>query len=153
VVTGPPGLGPKLWVEAAQDRPARGVELPVPALDADQVAHYLRCWLRAGRVPDAPPIHLSVDALLLVAHRSGGRPGLIDVIGWNMLALAAATGRPTVTSWHAWAASATTPWPEARPPAQLVPTPPGWPTPDAREVLDGCRRSAGLPSWPEVGSN
>jgi serine/threonine-protein kinase len=149
VVAGPPALGRRLWSEPAAGQPARGVELPVPPLDADQVAHYVRCWLRASRAADTAPIRVSADAMLLVAHRSGGRPGLIDVIGWNMLALAAAAGRPTITSWQAWAASADAPWPEARPPADLVGAPQGWPTPEARIVIDGCRRAAGLPPWPE----
>jgi type II secretory pathway predicted ATPase ExeA len=149
VVAGPPGLGRRLWGEEAPGQPAHAVTLPVPALDAEQVAHYLRYWLRVGRQPGAPAIHLSADALLLVAHRSGGIPGRIDVLGWNMLALAAATGRPTVTSWHAWAARLESPWPEARPPAELVQPPPGWPTPEARAVLNACRRAAGLPPWPE----
>jgi type II secretory pathway predicted ATPase ExeA len=149
VVAGPPGLGQRLWSEPAPGQPARGVEVLVPSLDADQVAHYVRCWLRTGRTPGAAPIRVSADALLLLARRSGGRPGVIDVIGWNMLALAAAAGRPTVTSWQAWAASADGPWPEARPPPGLVGAPTGWPTPEARSVIDGCRQAAGLPPWPE----
>jgi type II secretory pathway predicted ATPase ExeA len=149
VVAGPPGLGGRLAAASAPGQPPPGVELAVPPLDADQVTHYVRCWLRASRSPGAPPIHLSTDALLLVAHRSGGRPGAIDVIAWNMLSLAAAGGRPTVTSWHAWAADPRAPWPEARPPATLVGPPPGWPGPDARDVLDACRRGAGLPAWPK----
>ncbi len=149
VVAGSPGLGRQLSSETNTAQPDRCVELPVPPLDADQVAHYVRSWLQASRGPGAPPIHLSADALLLIAHRSGGRPGAIDVIGWNLLALAAATGRPTVTSWQAWAAGADAPWPEARAPAKLVAAPPGWPTPEARAVIDTCRRSAGLPPWPE----
>jgi serine/threonine protein kinase/type II secretory pathway predicted ATPase ExeA len=148
VVAGAPGLCRQIASEAAMAQPERCVEIPVPPLDADQVAHYVRSWLRACRAPGAPPIHLSADALLLVAHRSGGRPGVIDVIAWNMLALAAASGRPTVTSWQAWAASADAPWPEARAPAKLVAAPPGWPTLEARVVIDTCRRTAGLPPWP-----
>ncbi len=152
VVAGPAGLGRRLASATDPGERAPWVELPVPALDAVQVAHYVRSWLRASRAPDAAPIHLSADALLLAAHRSGGRPGTVDVIGWNMLALAAAAGRPTLTSWHAWAAAAGTPWPEARPPPGLVAMPPGWPTTEARAVIDECRRGAGLPPWPEVGS-
>jgi hypothetical protein len=148
VVAGLPGLCRLLCAEATQAPPERGVELMVPPLDADQVAHYVRGWLRASRAPGAPPIHLSADAMLLLAHRSGGRPGRIDVIAWNMLSLAVAAGRPTVTSWQAWVASADVAWPEARPPANLVVAPPGWPTPEARAVIDACRRSAGLPAWP-----
>ncbi len=149
VVAGAPGLGRRLSSETTPATPDSCVELPVPPLDADQVAHYLRAWLLASRASGAPPIHLSADALLLLAHRSGGRPGVIDVIGSNMLALAAAIGRPTITSWQAWAASAETTWPEARPPAEQVAAPPGWPTPEARVVIDTCRRNAGLPPWPE----
>jgi serine/threonine-protein kinase len=149
LVAGPPGLGQRLWIEAAPGQPSPGVEVPVPPLDADQVAQYVRRWLDTGRRPGAPPIRVSTDALLLVAHRSGGRPGPIDVIGWNMLALAAAARRPTVTSWQAWAASAEAPWPEARPPHGLIQVPGGWPSPEARQVIDGCRRGAGLPPWPE----
>jgi len=148
VVTGPPGLGRLLASEGASGHPERASELTVPALDADQVAHYFRSWLRASRPPDAPALHLSADALLLLAHRSEGRPGLIDTIGWNMLALAAASGRPTITSWQAWAAVASAPWPEARAPAGLKSPPPEWPTPEVRTMLDLCRRKAGLPPWP-----
>ena len=148
VVAGPPGLGALLAPASAAGQPERPAELAVPALDADQAAHYFRSWLRASRDPDAIALHLSADALLLLAHRSGGRPGLIDVIGWNMLALAAATGRPTITSWHAWAASADGQWPDARPPAALVTPPSDWPTTEARSILDLCRIRAGLPPWP-----
>jgi serine/threonine-protein kinase len=148
VVAGPPGLGQRLQSEAAPGRPPGVIEVAVPPLDAVQVGHYVRGWLRAARPAEAPPIHLSADATLLVAHRSGGRPRVIDVIGWNMLALAAAAGRPTLTSWQAWAADAEARWPEARPPPELVPAPPGWPSPEARSVLDACRLRAGLPPWP-----
>jgi len=148
LVTGPPGLIELLAPPNVAGLPGRATEVEVPALDADQVAHYFRSWLRATRPPDAPTLHLSTDALLLLASRSGGRPGLIDTIGWNMLALAAAGGRPTVTSWHAWAAGADAPWPEARAPAGLVSPPLEWPTGEARQLLDLCRKRAGLPPWP-----
>lgn len=149
VVAGAPGLGALLAPGGVAGQPERASELSVPPLDADQVAHYFRSWLRATRAPDAAALHLSADAMLLLAHRSGGRPGLIDILGWNMLALAAAAGRPTVTSWHAWEASIDGPWPGATPPpsARLAP-PRDWPTSEARAVLDSCRTRAGLPPWP-----
>lgn len=149
VVTGPPGLSGKLIPEHPQNQADRISELVVPPLDADQVTHYLRSWLVATRAPDAAAIHLSADAMLLLAHRSGGRPGRVDTLAWNMLALAAGVGRPTLTSWHAWAAGAEVPWVDALPPEATSLPPLEWPTPEARRLIDQCRKMAGLPPWPD----
>jgi type II secretory pathway predicted ATPase ExeA len=149
VVTGPAGLGRLLAPESSPDQPERSIELTVPSLDADQVTHYLRSWLKATRAPDAPALHLSADAMLLLAHRSGGRPGLVGTLAWNMLALAAASGRPTLTSWHAWTAGADRPWTDAIPPEATTLPPLEWPNPEARQLLNQCRKVAGLPPWPD----
>jgi hypothetical protein len=149
VVTGPTGLAGLLIPERPRNQADRITELTVPPLDAGQVANYVRCWLKATRAPEAAAIHLSADAMLLLAHRSGGRPGQVDTLAWNMLALAAGGGRPTLTSWHAWAASAEAPWTDASPPEATSMPPLEWPNPEARRVLDQCRKVAGLPPWPD----
>jgi hypothetical protein len=149
VVTGPAGLARLIAPEHPSGQPDRISELVVPPLDADQVTHYLRSWLKATRAPNAAALHLSTDAMLLLAHRSGGRPGQIDTLAWNMLALAAAAGRPTLTSWHAWAAGLEAPWPDAIAPEATTLPPLEWPNPEARRLIDRCRKLADLPPWPD----
>ncbi len=120
-------------------------ELTVPPLDGAQVAAYVSSWLRATRSPGAPPLVISPDALLLVAHRARGRLGAVNCIAENMLILAASEGRRVVSSWDAWAASADERWSGVLPVDALPRRPSIWPTKEAIEQLDACRAAAGLP--------
>jgi type II secretory pathway predicted ATPase ExeA len=145
LVTGDPGLAGQL-PRAGPGQP-EAVEVAVPALDHDQVGHYVRSWLAACRPASARPVHFSTDALLLLAHRAAGRPGAINALCWNMLALAASQRSMAVTSWHAWFAGSEARWTGAKPPASLRASG-TWPTPEALAVLDACRAAAGLAPWP-----
>jgi type II secretory pathway predicted ATPase ExeA len=145
LLTGAPGLASHL--PGAGPREPGALELAIPPLDRRQVDAYLRAWLAAARSPGARPVHLSTDALLLLERRSGGAIGALNVLAWNMLALAAPQRAAVLTSWHAWSAAADARWNEARPPGEVVPASP-WPTPEALLAIDEGRRAAGLPPWP-----
>jgi len=145
------GGGPGLVAALAQGIEFRGrppVEVPLPVLDHDQVAHYVRAWLQASRPAAAPPIVFSPDALLLVAQRSAGVLDRLNLLAENMLVLAAVGRQRTLTSWHAWAASDRERWAESWRTAALPARPIRWPTREAAEVIAACRRAAGLPPWP-----
>jgi hypothetical protein len=147
LLAGPPGL-PAALARAVDLRDRPPVEVALPPLDADQVAHYVRAWLAATRPAGAPPIVFSPDALLLLARRSEGVLERIGRLAENMLVLAAAGRQRTITSWHAWAASERDRWADAGPAPALPPRPGGWPPPEVVGVIDECRRSAGLSPWP-----
>ncbi len=142
---GAPGL-----VEAVGRAAFRGERVPeiaVPPLDGQQISRYVRTWLDAALAPDAPPIIVTPDALLLLALRSEGALERVNCIGANMLLLAAAERRRTLSSWHAWIASDRERWSET--PALLLPRrPKSWPPPEVVDVIDACRRAAGMPPWP-----
>ena len=139
---------PGLLVRAGLDPAGCPVEeVPVAALAPEQVSGYVLSWLSAALDPQAPPLLFSPDALLLLASRSAGVPGRIDRIVENMLALAAAEGRRTLTSFHAWVAPEGARWAGA-PRAALPRRPARWPTAEAREAIDACRRAAGRRPWP-----
>jgi len=145
------GGGPELAGALTQGIDFRGrppVEIPLPVLDHDQVAHYVRSWLQATRPAAGPPVVFSPDALLLLAHRSGGLLGRLNRLAENMLVLAAARRQRTLTTWHAWAASDRERWAEAGRPASLPVRPAQWPGREVIDVIDACRRTAGLPPWP-----
>jgi len=122
-------------------------ELPVPPLDRVQVAAHVRGWIEATLAPDAPPVIYSPDALLLLALRSEGALERVNCIAENMLVLAAAGGARALSSWHAWTASDGERWSHASPP-ELPRRPERWPPPEVIDVIDACRRGAGLPPWP-----
>lgn len=147
LLCGEPGLAEalaRLGDELGDRRPAVGV---IPPLDHDQVADYVRSWMRAVLPPGAPSLIITPDALLLLAWRSGGVLERINMLAENMLLLAAAERRRTVTSWDAWAATDRERWYDA--PRPVLPTRvAGWPWGDAVAALDACRRAAGLPPWP-----
>ena len=109
----------------------------------------MRGWLDATLAKRAPPIVVSRDALLLLALRSEGALDRIDYICENMLVLAASERRRTLCSWHAWTASDVERW-AARPPTALPRRPAGWPPPEVADVIDVCRRGAGMPPWPRI---
>jgi type II secretory pathway predicted ATPase ExeA len=148
LLCGEPGVVDAMARAGADLRGRRPAEVTLPALDPDQVAHYVRAWLRATRPEGAPPLVFSQDALLLLALRSQGVLQRIDRLASNMLVLAAAERRRTVTSWHAWAASDREPWYGPRLPEGLPARPPAWPPAEAIRALDLCRQAAGLPPWP-----
>jgi hypothetical protein len=108
----------------------------------------VRAWLSATRPAAAPPIVFSPDALLLLAHRSGGRLDRLNVLAENMLVLAAAARQRTLTTWHAWAASDRERWTEVEGGPSLPVRPAQWPARQVVGVIDDCRRAAGLPPWP-----
>ena len=66
-----------------------------------------------------------------------------------MLVLAEAEGRRTLGSWHAWAASDHERWATA-PPVEWPARPDRWPPPEVADVIDACRRGAGMPPWPRI---
>ncbi|MFL5261568.1 MAG: protein kinase domain-containing protein [Anaeromyxobacteraceae bacterium] len=123
-------------------------EIALPPLATEDVGAYVDAWVRATRPADAPPIFVSPDARLLMAHRSEGLPGRLDVLAENMLLLAAAGRLRTLSSWHACAACDRERW-TGRPPSALPRRPPGWPPSDVVALIDSCRRGAGLPPWPK----
>jgi type II secretory pathway predicted ATPase ExeA len=146
LAVGAPGLGAAL-VRAGVQLPGGVPELDIPPLGRDQVLAYARSWLAATRAASAPLLLLSPDALLLVAMRSGGALGRINRIAENMLLLAAADGRRTVTSFHAWSASDRERW-SVKPPAELPRPPADWPSPGVRGAIDACRRASGTRPYP-----
>jgi hypothetical protein len=89
------------------------------------------------------------DAILLLALRSEGALERVDCIAENMLLLAASERRRTLCSWHAWAAPDRERW-AAAPSAALPRRPRSWPPPEAADVIDACRRGAGMPPWPRA---
>jgi type II secretory pathway predicted ATPase ExeA len=149
LLCGEPGLMDALARTGVDLRGQRPAEVALPPLDADQVASFVRSWLRATRPREAQPLVVSQDALLLLARRSEGLMLRIGTLAENMLVLAAAEKRRTVTAWHAWAASDRERW-SGRPAASLPIRPAEWPTREALEVLDACRKAAGLPPWPRM---
>jgi hypothetical protein len=127
-------------------------EIQVRPLDREEVAGYVRGWLEATLAPRAPRVIASPDALLLLALRSEGALGRLDRIAQNMLMLAAAERGRILSSWHAWAAPDQELWSEMRPPPALPRRPDAWPPPEVIDVIDACRRGAGMPPYPRVSS-
>ena len=148
LLAGPPGLSRDLPPPDGPAAVAAPRELSIPALDREQVARYVHRWLAASRAVETPPILFTPDALLLLRLRSRGVAGRVGVLAENMLLLAAAEGRRTVSSWHAWAASDRERWCDTRAVDALPSRPAAWPSPDVLDVIDACRRGAGMPPWP-----
>jgi serine/threonine protein kinase len=111
---------------------------------------YVRSWIDATLAPGSPPIVVSPDAALLLALRADGSLERLHCVAENMLVLAAVEGRRALTSWHAWAASDQERWVDRRTPPPLPRRPEPWPPPEVADVIDACRRGAGLPPWPRV---
>ena len=152
VLSGEPGLAGALAASGVDFRDERAVELELPALGPEQVADYVRAWIGWAQAPGAPAVILSPDAVRLLAWRSQGIPARVNVLAENMLLLAAAHGERTLSSWHAWTASERERWSGTLPLARLPRRAGAWPTPEAQEAIDACRRAAGLPPWPRGGS-
>jgi len=147
VLGGEAGIVPALSRAGVDFPGGRATEIAVPPLPPKATAPYLRGWLDAALGRRAPPILVSPDAALLVSHRSEGAIERVNCIAENMLVLAAAGKGRVLTSWHAWAASDSERWAEARSPA-LPRRPQTWPSPEIIDVIDACRRAAGMPPWP-----
>jgi type II secretory pathway predicted ATPase ExeA len=126
-------------------------EIAVPPLDRLQLAAYLQSWIKVARPPNAPPILMTPDAVLLLTLRSEGALPRVNRIAENMLLLAAAERRRILTSWHAWTASDQERRAENNTPVALPQRPNHWPPTEVIDVIDSCRRSAGLPPWPREG--
>jgi hypothetical protein len=126
------------------------ISAPPANAGTEELDAYFRSWIGATLAPGAPRIIVSRDALLLVALRSYGALDRINCIAENMLVLAAAERRRTLCSWHAWAASDEERWAEKRPPPALPRRPEAWPPPEVADVIDACRRGAGMPPWPRI---
>jgi type II secretory pathway predicted ATPase ExeA len=145
VLVGSPGLSERMHRAGLRIGGGSLREICVPPLDGAQVAAYVASWLRAARAPDASPLLISPDALLLVAHRARGLLSAINCIAENMLILAASEGRRVVSSWEAWAAPMDERWSGALSTEALPRRPSTWPTKEAIAQLDACRAAAGLP--------
>ena len=150
LVVGAPGLASAL-VRAGLELDGGTVpEVEIPPLRREQVLSYVQGWVAATLDGRAPPLLFSPDALLLVALRSAGNPGRINRIAENMLVLAAARGRRTLTTFEAWTAPDRERW--AVLPASALPRrPAGWPPPEVLSAIDACRRSCGMQPWPRSG--
>ena len=149
LLAGGTGMAEALTRAGVDFRGGPMTEVALPPLDREQIARYVRAWLQAALAPSAPPVIVSPDALLLLALRSAGGLARINCIAENMLALAAAERRRTLSSWHAWAASDRESWSASR---ALPRRPEPWPPPEVVDVIDACRRSAGVPPWPRAAS-
>src|SRR6185369_706135 len=114
---------------------AASAVVAIPALPPRQVVTYIDCWLRATRSPDAPPLVVTIDAALIIGHRTGGNLERINALAREMIA----NGGPVVTSWDDWTAQ-TDAANLGAPPVR----PPGWPTPEALHLINQCRAAAGL---------
>ena len=149
VLAGAPGLPEEIERSGIAARDGRVPEVKLPPLEREQIEAYVGRWIDATLSPSVPPLVVSRDAALLVALRSEGALDRIDHLCENMLVLAASEQRRTLSSWHAWAASDRERWASRAPPALPV-RPDGWPPPEVADVLDACRRGAGMPPWPRV---
>jgi hypothetical protein len=149
LLSGAPGVVDGLSRAGLDFRGERVPEIPVAPLDRDQIPRHLRSWLEATLAPSAPPIIVTPDALLLLALRSEGALERVNCIAENMLLLAAAQRRRTLCSWHAWTASDRERWSATRG-AVLPARPSQWPPPEVVDVIDACRRAAGMPPWPRA---
>lgn len=149
VLSGAPGLAATLERCRVTPGDARVPELQLPALERDDIASYVRGSIDASLAPRSPPLVLSRDAVLLVALRSEGALDRIDHLCENMLVLAAAERRRVVGAWDAWAASDQERW-ATRAPPELPRRPTHWPPPEVADVIDACRRGAGMPPWPRA---
>jgi hypothetical protein len=111
----------------------------------------VRSWLGATLEPLTAPVLVTPDALLLVGHRTQGAHERVNRLLHNMAWLAAAEGRRTLSSWHAWVAPDGDRRLEPGDAWELPRRPRPWPPPDVVAVIDACRRAAGMPPWPRDG--
>jgi hypothetical protein len=114
---------------------AAGTVIAVPPLSPPQTGKYIDSWLSATRSPVAPPLIVTVDAALIVGHRTGGNLERINALVRGMIASCG----PVLTSWGAWTVSGETAGAISPPVRPAV-----WPTPEVLEVINRCRKAAGL---------
>jgi serine/threonine-protein kinase len=145
VLAGPPGLAAAVG-RAGAGGEAQVAEVALPAPSRADLEAWVRAGIDAALAPRAGPILLTRDAALLLALRAEGRLERAEALAENMLALAAAEGRRVLSSWHAWAAPDGARLAESGGPLPRRPEP--WPSPEVADVLDACRRAAGMPPWP-----
>jgi type II secretory pathway predicted ATPase ExeA len=148
LLAGAPGIADDLARAGVDLAGERVPEVPIAPLDGEQLPRHLRGWLEATLARSAPPVIVTPDALLLLELRSGGALERVNCIAENMLCLAAAEGRRILSSWHAWSASDRERWAERR--SALPRRPASWPPPEVVDVIDACRRAAGMPPWPRA---
>jgi len=149
LLAGPTGLAAALHRSGLD--PGEPVdEVVLPPLDPEQIGPYVRGWIAATLAPGALPILISRDALLLLALRTQGALERIDCLAENMLVLAATERSRTLCTWHAWTASDLERWAESPPTASRPRRPVPWPPPEVADVIDACRRGAGMPPWPRT---
>jgi serine/threonine-protein kinase len=149
VLAGAPGLAAAAERCRLVHQGARVPEVALTPVEREEVEAYVRAWLDATLAPAAPPLIFSRDALLLLALRTEGAIDRVDHVCENMLVLAAAERRRTIGSWHAWTAPDRERW-ATSPPATWPLRPERWPPPEVADVLDACRRGAGMPPWPRI---
>ena len=149
LLTGASGLAAALERCRIAPGDERVPELSLPALERDDIERYVRGWIDATLAKRAGPILASRDAILLLTLRSEGALDRIDCLCENMLVLAASERRRTLCSWHAWTASDVERW-ATRPLDALPRRPAAWPPPEVADVIDVCRRGAGMPPWPRI---
>jgi len=149
VLAGAPGLAHAAERCRVVHEGARVPEVALTPIERDEVDAYVRAWLDATLSPTAPPVLVSRDAILLLSLRTEGALDRIDHVCENMLVLAAAEQRRTIGSWHAWTAPDHERW-ATSPPASWPARPARWPPPEVADVLDACRRGAGMPPFPRI---
>jgi serine/threonine protein kinase len=130
--------------------PAAAISTAARHATVEELDAYVRSWIAATLRPGAGPVLLTRDALLLLALRTDGELDRINCVAENMLVLAAMERRRTLCSWHAWTASDRERWADGVDPAALPVRPETWPPPEVADVIDACRRGAGMPPWPRV---
>jgi serine/threonine-protein kinase len=148
LLVGPPGLAEALSRAGIPPRRERLPEIALGPLDRVQTADYVRGWVRLARGDRARQLFLSPEALLLIHQRTRGVLARIDCVAENMLLLAAESGARVVTSWFAWTASDTERWADSARAAPLPRRPSSWPSPEAENVMNQCRKEVGLPPRP-----
>jgi hypothetical protein len=148
LLVGLPGLAEALSRAGIPPRRDRLPEITLSALDRAQTATYVRGWVRLARAERARLLFLSPEVLLLLHQRSRGILARIDCLAENMLLLAAESGVRVLTSWFAWAASDAERWADSPRAVPLPRRPSSWPTPEAEQMLNQCRKEVGLPPRP-----
>jgi type II secretory pathway predicted ATPase ExeA len=110
----------------------------VPRLSGHHVSSYVSSWFKATLAPNAAPILVTPDAILVVTHRSQGILARVNRLLTHMLTSGSLRRRRIFDSWDAWNASL-----EKEAPSEL-PRPEDWPTPEALELLNRYRQQLGM---------
>jgi serine/threonine protein kinase len=142
LVLATPELEDGLARAATRERQVEPLRVSLPPLTPRQTLDYMAAWLQAVRTPSSPPVVITPDAALLVAHESGGSLVRINEIARAMLQRAWSERRLVLSSWDAWSAAREVAAPGA--PAQRA-RPRDWPTKQVLEILNAERHAAGIP--------